>query len=82
MHCAGVHRSSQDQGNSDRPDRAHEAFFVLPSDWGFYCGLTGSKGTIYSGNLFRDNNSGGAQVNPGSATEVGENFCQLNTTCP
>ena len=57
-------------------------FFVRPSAWGFYCGLTGSKGTIYSGNLFRDNNSGGAQVNPGSAMEVGENFCQLNTTCP
>ena len=49
-------------------------------------GLSGSGGTIYTGNLFRDNNDDGKgpgpQVNPGSATEVGANFCQSNTTCP
>jgi hypothetical protein len=54
---------------------------VINDNVGF--GISGSGGTSYKGNVLRGNNGvSETQVNPGSATEIGGNYCGSDTVCP
>jgi len=51
---------------------------VITNNTGY--GISGSSATSYKGNVLQGNNAGGNQVL--NATEIDENLCQFNTTCP
>ena len=54
---------------------------VINDNIGF--GISGSGGTSYKGNILTGNNGvSETQVNPGSATEIGDNYCGSDTICP
>ena len=51
---------------------------VITNNTGY--GISGSSATSYKGNVLQGNNAAGNQVL--NATEIDENMCQFDTTCP